>query len=147
MVEVPPFPDDPTELAAWLGNHGADRLPGLLGIEIVRLEPGRCELRLDVDRRHLASNGYLHAGSVVALADSACGYGCVASLPEGGVGFTTIELQSNFLGTLLEGGMRTEATMVHGGRTTQVWDATVTAETTGRTLALFRCTQLILAAP
>lgn len=146
MVEVLPFPDDPTELAAWLGKHGADRLPGLLGIEIVRLEPGRCELRLDVDRRHLASNGYLHASSVVALADSACGYGCVASLPEGGVGFTTIELKTNFLGTLLEGGMRTEATMAHGGRTTQVWDATVTAEATGRTLALFRCTQLILAA-
>ena len=91
----------------------------------------------------LAPNGYLHAATVVALADSACGYGCIASLPNGATGFTTIELKTNFLRTALEGTLSCVSQLVHGGRTTQIWDATVTHEA-GKTLALFRCTQLLL---
>jgi uncharacterized protein (TIGR00369 family) len=91
----------------------------------------------------LAPNGYLHAGTVVALADSACGYGCIASLPDGATGFTTIELKTNFLATALAGTIGCESRRVHAGRTTQVWDATVSDET-GKPLALFRCTQLLL---
>jgi 1,4-dihydroxy-2-naphthoyl-CoA hydrolase len=67
----------------------------------------------------------------------------MASLPAGATGFTTIELKTNFLGTALAGTLLCEAKRVHGGRTTQVWDATVTDES-GKTLALFRCTQLLL---
>jgi uncharacterized protein (TIGR00369 family) len=100
-------------------------------------------MHVDLRDELLAPNGYLHAGTVVALADSACGYGCIASLPPGANGFTTIELKTNFLGTALEGTLRCEAKRVHGGRTTQVWDAIVTNEA-GKTLALFRCTQLLL---
>jgi uncharacterized protein (TIGR00369 family) len=100
-------------------------------------------MRLALRDELLAPNGYLHAGTVVALADSSCGYGCIASLPEGATGFTTIELKTNFLGTALEGTLACESTLAHGGRTTQVWDATVTNET-GKKLALFRCTQLLL---
>ena len=118
-------------------------LPGLLGIEVVLVEDGRVVLRLPVRADLLAPNGYLHAGAVVALADTACGYGCFASLPEGGTGFTAVELKTNFLGTAREGTIECEAVRVHGGRTTQVWDATVRNES-GATLALFRCTQLIL---
>jgi 1,4-dihydroxy-2-naphthoyl-CoA hydrolase len=100
---------------------------------------------MTVAKHHMAPNGFLHAASVIALADSACGYGCVVSLPEGANGFTTIELKSNFLGTVREGGgVACEATLVHGGRNTQVWDAVVTAEATGKTIALFRCTQMVL---
>ena len=100
---------------------------------------------MTVAKHHMAPNGFLHAASVIALADSACGYGCVVSLPDGASGFTTIELKSNFLGTVREGGgVACEATLVHGGRNTQVWDATVTAEATGKTIALFRCTQMVL---
>lgn len=86
----------------------------------------------------------MHAGAVVALADTTAGFGCVANLPEGASGFTTIELKTNFLSTLLDGSMVTEGRMVHGGRTTQLWDVEVLDEATGKTLALFRCTQLIL---
>jgi 1,4-dihydroxy-2-naphthoyl-CoA hydrolase len=121
----------------------AGTLPGLLGVEVAAVEDGRVALRLPVRSDLLAPNGYLHAGTVVALADTACGYGCFASLPEGGTGFTTIELKTNFLGTAREGTLECEATRVHGGRTTQVWDATVRDES-GKRLALFRCTQLIL---
>jgi uncharacterized protein (TIGR00369 family) len=90
----------------------------------------------------LAPNGYLHAGTVVALADTACGYGCMASLPEGASGFTTMELKTNFLGTATEGTLECESHRLHGGRTTQVWDAAVRAGE--KTIAVFRCTQLLL---
>ena len=113
-------------------------------MEILKIEDGRTEARLAVRDELLAPNGYLHAGAVIALADTASGYGCVASLPEGSTGFTTIELKANFLGTVTDGALRCRAVRVHGGRTTQVWDATVTGEGDGKTLALFRCTQLLL---
>jgi 1,4-dihydroxy-2-naphthoyl-CoA hydrolase len=93
----------------------------------------------------MAPNGYLHAAVIVALADTSCGYGCVLSLPEGATGFTTIELKTNFLRTAREGRIGCEARLVHGGRTTQIWDATL-ADAEGRPLALFRCTQLLLRA-
>src|SRR3954454_14966079 len=120
---------------AATGVHTADELneilpgtlPGLLGLEITAHEPGRLEARLDVRPEVLAPNGYLHAATVVGLADTACGLATRALLPEGSVGFTTIELKSNFLGTVREGGIRTVAANAHAGRTTQVWDATVRA--------------------
>ena len=122
---------------------GEGRLPGLIGIEVEEIEAGHVRMRLPLREELLAPNGYLHAGTVVALADSSCGYGCIASLPEGATGFTTIELKTNFLGTALEGTLSCESTLVHGGRTTQVWDATV-GDDADKILALFRCTQLIL---
>ena len=131
-------------IAEQFQARGVGRLPGHLGLEVVSVAPGRAVLRLPVRGELLAPNEYLHAGSVVTLADTACGYGCLASLPEGASGFTTVELKSNFLGTLLEGAIATEATLVHGGRTTQIWDAPVVDEATGKRLALFRCTQLVL---
>jgi 1,4-dihydroxy-2-naphthoyl-CoA hydrolase len=81
---------------------------------------------------------------VVALADSASGFDCLNCLPAGASGFTTAELKANFLGTSREGGVRCTAHLVHGGRTTQVWDAVVTREADGKAIALFRCTQILL---
>jgi len=121
-----------------------DFLPGHLGITITAIGKGSCSGSMTVVKHLLAPNGYLHAGSVVTLADSCCGLGCVNNLPDGASGFTTIELKSNHLGTALEGTVTCSATLFHGGRTTQVWDAVVTHHDTGKTIALFRCTQLIL---
>jgi uncharacterized protein (TIGR00369 family) len=122
---------------------GRGRLPGLIGIEVDEVDEGHVRMHLPLREELLAPNGYLHAATVVALADSACGYGCIASLPDGAVGFTTIELKTNFLGTALAGTLTCESQRIHGGRTTQVWDAAVKDEA-GKTLALFRCTQLLL---
>jgi 1,4-dihydroxy-2-naphthoyl-CoA hydrolase len=122
---------------------GIGRFPGLLGIQVDLIEQGHVQMRLPLREELLAPNGYLHAATVVGLADSACGYGCIASLPDDATGFTTIELKTNFLATVLEGTLGCESSLVHGGRTTQVWDATVTSEA-GKKLALFRCTQLLL---
>lgn len=134
------FPTTPEGITA----RGEGLLPGLIGIEFAAAGEGRVSARLEVERKHLAPNGYLHAAAVVALADTCCGYGCMSSLPEGTAGFTTIELKSNFLGTVTDGAIACTASLTHGGRTTQVWDAVVTNEATGKTLALFRCTQLLL---
>jgi 1,4-dihydroxy-2-naphthoyl-CoA hydrolase len=125
----------------------AGYLPDHLAIDWEELRNGFARGFIDVGKRHLAPNGYLHAATVVALADTACGYGCVMSLPEGAAGFTTLELKTNFIGTTLEGRITCEARLVHGGRTTQVWDAEVKSEATGKTIALFRCTQMLLAKP
>ena len=127
-----------------LNLRGEGFLPGLIGIEFLTLEPGRLTSRLAVRPELLAPNGYLHAAAVIALADTACGYGTFTDLPDGAHNFTTIELKSNFLGTAREGVIACVATRVHSGRTTQVWDAQVTDEASGKTIALFRCTQLIL---
>jgi uncharacterized protein (TIGR00369 family) len=134
------------------GFHTADELneilpgtlPGLLGIVIDTHQPGRLTAHLDVRPDLLAPNGYLHAATVVALADTSCGLATRALLPEGASGFTTIELKSNHLGTAREGRIESVATNAHAGRTTQVWDAVVTDAGSGRTVALFRCTQSVL---
>jgi uncharacterized protein (TIGR00369 family) len=133
-----------TRDTAYFKSFGTGYLPGLLGIEIVSVEPGLVQSRLAVRREVMAPNGFLHAATVVALADTSCGYGCVANLPQGASGFTTIELKSNFLGTAREGAIVCRATPVHLGRTTQVWDAHVTAEGSGARIAFFRCTQMVL---
>jgi len=128
----------------YFKGFGKGHLPGYLGVEILAVGPEAVESRMAVRKEVMAPNGYLHAASVIALADTSCGYGCVARLPEGARGFTTIELKSNFLGTTREGGICCRATPVHLGRTTQVWDAVVTREADAKTIALFRCTQLVL---
>jgi uncharacterized protein (TIGR00369 family) len=124
--------------------RSAGHLPALVGMTVVAVTPEALESRLEVRPDLLAPNGFLHAATVIALADTSCGYGCVAHLPQGASGFTTIELKANFLGTALEGALRCRATPAHLGRTTQVWDALVTAEAGGTRIALFRCTQMVL---
>lgn len=123
---------------------GAEHLPGHLGIVVTHAVSGEVHAELPVRPQLMAPNGFLHAGSVVTLADTCAGYGCMASLPAGAVGFTTIELKSNHLGTAREGTVACVAKAVHLGKTTQVWDAVVTHRDTGKTLALFRCTQMVL---
>jgi len=130
--------------SADFNAFGSGHLPGLVGVEILSVGEGGVESRLAVRREVMAPNGFLHAATVIALADTSCGYGCVASLPKGASGFTTIELNANFLGTAREGAIRCRATPVHLGRNTQVWDAVVQAEGGERPIALFRCTQMVL---
>ena len=135
---------DREAIGEMLSQAGADKLPGHMGLELIEIGERTAQMRCDVQPFHFAPNGYLHAGAVVTLADTAAGYGCVGNLPEGATGFTTIELKSNFTGTVTEGAMLADAGMIHGGRNTQVWDVEVSEETTGKSLAYFRATQMIL---
>lgn len=127
-----------------LNGRTGDNLPGWFGLKVVDVGEGRLTMELVVRRQFLAPNGFLHAATVIALADTSAGYATIAHLPDGASNFTTIELKSNFLGTATDGTLRAEARVAHQGRTTQVWDSTVTHAESGRTIALFRCTQMIL---
>jgi uncharacterized protein (TIGR00369 family) len=130
-------------LEDW-NNRGQGMLPGHLGVIITAVGDRVVEADMPLRRELMAPNGFLHAGSLVTLADTCAGYGCINHLPEGARGFTTLELKSNHLGTTRDGTVHCVARAVHLGRTTQVWDATVTHAESGRTLVLFRCTQLVL---
>lgn len=140
------------DLSAYAGNRdltiwnelGRDCLPGHMGFEVTGVSDKRLEARIAVGPHLLAPNGFLHAATVIALADTACGFATVGHLPAGATGFTTLELKSNFVGTVRNGAIACVATPFHSGRTTQVWDAEVHNEQTGRAVATFRCTQLIL---
>ena len=135
----------PKTINEW-NAAGDEYLPGLLGIEFTVVDDDEVRARMAVKKALLAWNGFLHGGSVVTLADTACGFGTVNSLPVDAIGFTTLELKSNFLGTARDGFVECVATPVHKGRTTQVWDARVNIEGADKTIARFRCTQLILRA-
>lgn len=132
------------DLVAHVNERCKTGLPGLFGIHFSVARKGFITAHMQIRPEMLAPNGYLHAASVVALADTACGNGCMISLPEGAHLFTTIELKSNHMGTATQGTLDCDAQMLHGGRSTQVWDATVKTQSGERTLAAFRCTQMIL---
>ena len=121
----------------------ADFLPGHFGMRVTEVGPGRLAAEMAVLPWMLAPNGFLHAASVVLLADSCAGYATIAHLPEGARSFTTIELKTNFFGTAREGLLRCEAVADHLGKSTQVWSSTVLGPE-GQKVALFRCTQMIL---
>ena len=129
---------------ALINANSKDHLPGLVGIHFTAAGDGWLEAELPVRQEVMAPNGFLHAASVIALADSACGFGCLLALPEGAQGFTTIELKSNFTGTARDGVIETRAEAKHLGRTTQLWDAAVNHRDTGKVIAHFRCTQMVL---
>lgn len=128
----------------FFNEFGLEHLPAHLRILVTHVLTGELRAQFKVQRSLLAPNGYLHAGSVVSLADTCTGYGCLANLPDGATGFTTLELKSNHLGTAREGTVECVAKAVHLGKTTQVWDAVVKSQDSGKTIALFRCTQMIL---
>jgi 1,4-dihydroxy-2-naphthoyl-CoA hydrolase len=134
----------PDRDAAHFNRLSPGHLPGLLGVEIQEVGQGRLIGQLVIQPHHQAPNGFLHAASIIALADTGAGYACMAHLPDGAIGFTTVELKTNHLGTAHEGTLVAEVTAAHLGRTTQVWDAVVTLRETGKVLTLFRCTQMVL---
>ena len=134
----------PDRDAAWFNQLGQDYFPTLVGVEITTVEQGVVHAELRLRPELFAPNGFLHAGAVVTLADTAAGYATVAHLPDGASGFTTLELKTNFIRAAREGALLCEAHAAHLGRSTHVWDATVRADDDDRPVALFRCTQLIL---
>jgi uncharacterized protein (TIGR00369 family) len=134
----------PDRDAGWFNGLGRDHFPAFVGVEVTGVEQGVIQAELRLRPELFAPNGFLHAGAVVTLADTAAGYGTVAHLPDGARGFTTLELKANFVRAARDGVLRCVAEAIHLGRSTHVWDATVTADGDERPLALFRCTQLVL---
>jgi uncharacterized protein (TIGR00369 family) len=118
----------------------------LLGIEISSPDSGQSPIaRLTVSHDLIAGTGFLWAPVVLTLADALCAFGVNHHWPEGAKSFTTVDCSANFVSSAREGDVvMATAKPLHTGRTTQVWDAMVTNETSERLMASYHCTQLIL---
>ena len=140
----PGAPIDPTVRARAMTEFFGPRVPGQLGCVFDHADGDLVLGHIEVTANLIAGTGFLFAPAVVALADTCAAIGCGGTVPEG-ASFTTIELKTNFLSSAREGErVVCRCTPAHLGRQTQVWDAVVTNDTTGRTMALFRCTQMVL---
>ncbi len=128
-----------------LNNFFGPLAPGLHGVVFDEAEPERVVGHIDVKPKLIAGTGFLFAPAIISLADTLCAAGCGNNIPEGH-SFTTVELKTNFMSSAREGERVVGiATPAHLGRQTQVWDVTISNETTDKTMALFRCTQMVLA--
>ncbi len=130
--------------ASDLNRANIGKLPEHLGLVVTEVDDGRVVGRFTVRPDLVSHTGYLLAGVGLTLADLLCAYGVSTAWPEGAKSFTTAEVKCNFIGTALEGEVEITATLVHGGRTTQLWDAEIVSLSSGRRMALFRATQIIL---
>ena len=137
------MPFRPERDPAFFDELARDHFPGWIGVSITEVSDGLVRAELALRPELFAPNGFVHAGSVVTLADTAAGFACFAHLPEDAVGFTTLELNANFLRAARDDVLRCEARPVHLGRRTQVWGASVAGDGE-REVAVFRCTQLVL---
>lgn len=132
------------ERVARLNEFARHKHPGLVGVELEICEAELVTGRMTVTEPVIAGTGFLWAPVVITLADWLCAAGMSPNLPEG-ASFTTVELKTNFLGSAKEGEIVSgRAVPAHRGKSTHVWDVEVRNETTNRTIALFRCTQMIL---
>jgi 1,4-dihydroxy-2-naphthoyl-CoA hydrolase len=137
---------DPRESARRSTEFFTPLVPGLLGCTFDHCAKDLVLGHIDVTTSLIAGTGFLFAPAVIALADTCAAIGCGLNIPDG-ASFTTIELKSNFLSSARVGErVVCTCTPSHLGRQTHVWDATVNNETTGRAMALFRCTQMVLLA-
>jgi uncharacterized protein (TIGR00369 family) len=135
---------DPIARARRATEFFAPRVPGQLGCIFDHSAADLVVGHIDVTESLIAGTGFLFAPAVIALADTCAAIGCGNNIPAGS-SFTTIELKTNFLSSARVGErVSCRCTPVHLGRQTHVWDATVTNETTGRAMAVFRCTQMVL---
>src|SRR5579872_5404832 len=120
-------------------------VPGQLGCVFDHAGPDLVVGHIDVTQNLIAGTGYLFAPAVIALADACAAIGCGANISDDET-FTTVELKTNFLSSAQVGDrVECRCTPAHLGRQTHVWDAVVTNESKARTMALFRCTQFVLA--
>jgi 1,4-dihydroxy-2-naphthoyl-CoA hydrolase len=131
-----------------LADLNIDMLPfaKLLGMTFTGAEPDRVLAEMPVRDDLCTRPAVLHGGAIMAFADTLGAAGTILNLPEG-AWTTTIESKTNFIGSAPFGSrVLGEATPVHRGKTTMVWQTRVTTEV-GRLVALVTQTQLVQMAP
>ena len=133
----------PRECLEFFNASRQNHLPDKMAMKSVSVTPTSFVIAMPVEPYMLNLNGSVHGGSIVALADTAAGWGCLSHLPEGATGFTTIELKCNFMGRVVDGTLSSAATLIHSGRSTQVWDCNVVHQQSGKRIAEMRCTQML----
>ena len=133
------MPIDPADIQKVL----AGTFPGDLGIEVLEIGRDGARGRLEADARHLHPGGFVHGGVWASFADTVAAWATIANLPEG-QDFSTAEMKLNVFGTARAGDvLHADASPLHLGRRTHVWEVRVSA---GERLgALFVCTQVLVA--
>jgi uncharacterized protein (TIGR00369 family) len=132
------------DLAAF-NQRLAGTLPELLGMRFVSLEPDRVVADLTIRDDLRTVGGALHGGSLMAFADTVGAAATIVNLT-GGATTTTLESKTNFFAAGRAGVVRAEATPLHKGRRTHVWQTRITDES-GRLLSLTLQTQMVLEKP
>ncbi len=132
-----------TDDAATRFLHEAMPLCATLGVRAVSSTPDAVVLSLDWKPELCTSNGLLHGGAIMALADSAGGACAFANLPDGATGTSTIESKTNFLGAVTRGSITATATVLHRGSTTIVIETSV-RDDTDRLIGKVTQTQAVL---
>ncbi len=122
-------------LRGTLGEH--------LGMRFVEATRDRVVAELPVRDALRTVGGALHGGTLMALADTVGAAATMVNLPAGAA-TTTLESKTNFLAAGRAGIVRAEATPLHRGKRTMVWQTRVTDEA-GRLLSVTIQTQMVLA--
>ena len=116
----------------------------LIGVEFVEATADRVVAEMTVRENLCTRPAVMHGGAIMAFADTLGAAGTILNLPAG-AGTTTVESKTNFIAAAPQGArLRGEATPVHRGRRTQVWQTRITLADTGRLVALVSQTQLVL---
>jgi len=113
-----------------------------LGMQFVAVEKERVVATLEVKPELLTTTGTVHGGTLMAFADTVGAAGTVANLAEG-QSTATLESKTNFFAACKSGTIRAEATPLHRGRRTHVWQTRVT-DPAGKLLSITIQTQMIL---
>src|SRR5499433_322739 len=114
----------------------------LLGMRFVETAPERVVAELTIRDDLRTVGGALHGGTLMALADTIGAAATILNLPAGAT-TTTLESKTNFFAAGRAGTIRAEATPLHRGKRTQVWQTRVT-DATGRLLSMTIQTQMVL---
>ena len=117
-------------------------LSDLMGIRFVETSPERVVAELTYREDLTTVGGALHGGALMAFADTVGAVATVVNLPPGAT-TTTLESKTNFFAPGRPGVVRAEATPLHRGKRTQVWQTRVT-DGGGRLLSLTTQTQMVL---
>ncbi|WP_207101550.1 PaaI family thioesterase [Paracoccus shandongensis] len=114
-----------------------------IGARLVSATPSRVEFEMPVTQALANRNGVLHGGAIMGLADNAGGTGTFLNLPEG-KSTTTLESKTNFLRPIRLGDVaRAVSLPLHLGRTTQIWQTTITRGD-GKVAAIVTQTQMVI---
>ena len=127
------------------GSFAQQTLMRTLGAEVLAVRPGEVEIVLPFSDHILQQHGFVHAGAVSAIADNACGYAALTTMP-GDAAVLTVEFKVNLLSPAKGERMRAVGRVVRAGRNLVITAADVFAESAGtsKQVALMTATMMVV---
>ena len=137
-------PRDPAFQARIQASFAKQGLMTSLGASLVHVAPGMVEIALPASPAVSQQHGFIHAGALAAIADTAAGYAALSLMPPG-VGVLTVEFKINLLAPAT-GNVRARGRVVKAGRTLTLAQTEVVAETEAgeKLVALLTATMMVV---